>query len=469
MNLAAFWILLGLLQADPGALMNSGQFMALVSQAEKQAAAPVADASPLPSTSPAVVWTDPPSGAPVTAPIASPSPSPSIAPHRHHHRRHPSPSPSADSSPLAQPTPTPWAVPSVWNYASPTPATSPMASASPTANPVQPVTSGCPGPGQYPDFSACFSANTPFHHTVASLMGAGARVLSQTIAAHYWAQGVASSGFGQSGGVGPLYTVSTGDPGYTFSCPAWGACNASGMTVHYPQGAYPETGTDHHLNSFDMVYLKGEVDGWGGDGNPSQACQINGSVTCSWGGFYPFSGNGLAQGANTGDAGGYAFGLMDISASDLIRGRIDHAMGIEESCLDDGGVYPSLVGRKTDAPCPGNLEPNAVYGDLIHLKASVNVASLGGSAQCQIVLQALQTYGAYTADNTGKWGIYLNFEYPNAYKSNPWTLLYAGMIQGGDGSGSSPGNCLSRVPAGDIEVIQISPNLPPLGPSGAES
>ncbi len=324
--------------------------------------------------------------------------------------------------------------------------------------------------GGYPIYSAYFTGNTPFHHTVAQLMSAGAVVESGTIATHYWNEGIANEQLVSSGSGTPLTLAAAGQPAYIFSCPAYGTCNASGMTVHFPSSAAAQKSSDHHLNSFDPVYLHGEVDGWGGDGNANQACNLfsgnPGHATCSWGGFYPFSGNGLATDYSSSNAGGYAFGIMLVSAGELLQGHINHALGIQQSCLDDGGVYPSTVGRASDAHCASASEPNAKYGQLVHLKSSVNIASLGYSKYCTIIVQALQTYGAYTADNNGGWGLSISFEDASNYgTTNPWLdTIFPSMVAGGDASGYGSnmraGTCLQRIPASDIEIIQISTNLP---------
>jgi hypothetical protein len=336
------------------------------------------------------------------------------------------------------------------------------------------------GGGQtpYPIFSSLFRGNTPFHHTVASLMAVGATVRPAEIAEHYWAEGIGTAQpFNPSSGLGPLYQVHQGDPGYVFSCPAYGKCTFSGSVVHFPEGAAASTGSDHHLVSLDPVYLDGEVDGWGGYGPADEQCNLiagspSGKVTCSWGGFYPFSGPGLANPpGESGTAGGYALGMIDITAQELLQGHIDHALGITESCLDDGGIYPSTPGRTTDAKCPSSQEPNAVYGDMIHLKAGVDVTKISANKYCQTVLTALQTYGAYTSDNNGQWGIGLLYENPEApvyATKNPWTeTIYPSWLASGDATGSATGplyfdQCLKNVPASDIEVIQISTTLPAL-------
>jgi hypothetical protein len=325
---------------------------------------------------------------------------------------------------------------------------------------------------QYPIYSSYFTGNTPFHHTVNELKAAGATVLSAHLADNYWAQGLGNLfPVRQSGGAGPIYFAHNGDPAYKFSCRAYGKCDADGLVVHFPVGAAPQTGDDHHLTSFDPVFLKGEVDGFGGAGDANEVCDLKpgspGTNPCSWGGFFPFSGDGLAHGYSSGQAGGYALGLMDITAQELLQGHIDHAIGIDQSCLDDGGVYPSIIGRTTDAKCPAYLEPNVKYGQMIHLKDSVDIDSLGYSPYCKVIVRAFQKYGAYTASNNGSWGIALDFEYMNNYASgsNPWyTTIIPSIDAGGDGTGTGNdfrfGSCLNRLTASDIEVIQISPKLP---------
>ena len=74
---------------------------------------------------------------------------------------------------------------------------------------------------------------------------------------------------------------------------------------------------------------------------------------------------------------------------------------------------------------------------------------------------------AYTADTNGGWGIALEVEFPNnpAYTTDPWNkIIYPSMVAGGDaqndGTSFTYASCLQRIPASDIEVIQISPNLP---------
>ncbi len=331
-------------------------------------------------------------------------------------------------------------------------------------------------PTPFPAYSSYFTGATPFHKTVAAELLAGATVLPATIASHLQAGGLQNSQpYYPNPGTGPNYVVKEGDPSYIFLCPEYGGCPAAGMTAHFPAGAAPAVGGDHHLTSIDPVYAQGEFDGWGGYGctgnlNPvvptgscAHPCNLvpgnPGIANCSYGGFSSFSGNGLGNGGN---AAGYAFGIFEVSAEDLLQGHIDHALGMLVGCLDNGGVYPSA--RGTDSACPSILEPNAVYGDLVHLKFSVPVAAYGYSPYCAIVVQALQTYGAFIVDTDGNYGSAIEFENPNnpMYAQNsPWPGIYASMAAGGDATGSAAdqnvsfSSCLQRIKPGDLEVVQI--------------
>jgi hypothetical protein len=90
---------------------------------------------------------------------------------------------------------------------------------------------------QHPVVSDAFTGNTPFHHTVAELIAAGARVVStpaNAMSENYLAQGIEKSQplrLSGGGSVGPLYISRAGDPAYTFSCSAYGQCDAMGKVL----------------------------------------------------------------------------------------------------------------------------------------------------------------------------------------------------------------------------------------------
>jgi len=359
-------------------------------------------------------------------------------------------------------------------------------------------------PTAYPIYSSYFTGKTPFHDTVAQLMKAGAKVVpnSAAMVSNFASQGLNYVvPYSQAAGMSPVYVVHSGDPSYTFECPEYGGCAYAGKAVHYPAGAEASYGSDHHLTSFDPVYLKGEVDGWGGyepdppasatratypgcvlTTSPAQPtsscphpCDLSSSrADCSTGGFAAFSSSGLGNGAT---AAGYTYGLFAISAQELENGHIDHALGLVASCLAGGqndtttptSVYPSIP-RYSDTPCPGT-SPEPIYGYMAHLQSNVNIASFDYSPYCAVVAKALQTYGAYIVDTSGGYGLSLVFEVPTnpiyPTSANPWTSIYNSIASGGDaysGNGTGKniqfGSCLQRIPASDYEFIQISSTLP---------
>jgi hypothetical protein len=450
-----------------------------------------------------------PSAFPSSSPSASPSPIADVSPdplvsaspiaHHHHHHHH---APAASPSPIAyqsaapivtaapataaptwtaSPAPAnvataapPAPVATIWTSSSSSPAAvAPQVSQqvpAPIASPpLQPVN---PGPlpsvspiaaGPYPIYSQFFTGNSPFKHTAAELLAAGATVRPSIVAQNYWGQplnSVHSDGGAQLGG--PYVVSAAGSPTYTFQCPAYGGCNANGKPVSYPSGASPTSDGDHHLEVLDLVHAQ-EVDGWGGLGG---GCAIGGgSVNCSSGGVFPFSGDCLAHGGSA-NAFGAAFGCYLVAPREIAQGHIDHALGILQACEDGASVYPAQP-RKPDVAC--QQTPNIAYGDLIHLKDSVNVASLGYGRTCTIVAQALQKYGGYTIDSSG--GRTVLFDAPSGNSAQVWYgFILPEMVASGDatmnGKAFSFPGCLQRISASQIEVIRLNQGgdsaLPPL-------
>jgi hypothetical protein len=388
----------------------------------------------------------------------------------------------------------------------------------PEPNPYYPGTgTSCSpsGPQGYPLYSACFTGNSAFHHTVAALETAcscSALSNSATIMANFWSnnyhQGYSSGGTpyftgsitSTTGDPGPLYTrpFNVTYPSYTLACPTFGTCNASGKLIYLASGAVPETGSDHHVAMLDLPNAQ-EIDMWGGDTvTPANDCVLTagspGTAKCSWGGYFPFSGDGTANGTAGSQTNGMAAiggnmaeGITNITAQDLINAAngipIGHALSIDAGCVDASasGVYPSL--HNADASCATGGGAQIVYGDLIRLKSSVTISSLTNGSNhpgtyCTAILTAFQKYGAYVSDtnyNNGTgYGANLHTEYPSSYSvspysvgvapynTNPWTAIIATMNSQGDAASGTWSSCLNYVgPSTNLEVIQI------LGPQSA--
>jgi len=368
------------------------------------------------------------------------------------------------------------------------PAPKPSVSAVPTP---APVTSS-----QFPLPSAYFLGNTPFHHKIATLEAYGAAVASNSssVTSNWWSAGIKSNNDPYQ--MSPLWIARSGDPGYTVHCTAAGyesgGCDANGKVVHFPSGARTQpNNTDNHILVIDPNFagISGgaEVDLWGSD---SPACAMNGgspgSVNCAWGGYVPLNGNGLfvesVDPYSTGNAGRYAFALFTLTAQDLLNAAngkpISHALGMGVRCVDTtGGIYPSRDGADNTCQSAGVPTPNIVYGDVLHLKSSVNVPSLGGSVYCQAILQAYQTYGAYVYDTGPGYGSGVNTENPivetveYAQYSNPWYNTIEPAMQKYDGDGS-PGtgfgtqSCLNHTTESAWETVHLNQagdgGLPPI-------
>jgi hypothetical protein len=294
-------------------------------------------------------------------------------------------------------------------------------------------------------FSQLFSASSPFHKTVAQHKSEGAAVESQSLMTSLWSQGVASYGLGQSRQI-PVYVASSSDPVKTISCTAYGQCDGNGKQIHVPAAANAQAIADGHIIVLDPTSGV-EFDGW--------QCNNGSTYSCSWGGLYSLSGNGIHNNGSEGVHAGYAVGLFYITPQEIINGHIDHALGLNTSCLSSPNVYPADQNNGgSDANCGGT----AHYGSLVHLLwTPAQIASSAYSSSCKVVLTALATYGAYTYD-TGNGGLELATVGSGTFTgtTNPWTAtVIPNMQAAGDASGGSWKSCLNRLSASDFELLAI--------------
>jgi len=318
-----------------------------------------------------------------------------------------------------------------------------------TPVPTPPVTFAAPLPWVY---SQVFSSASPFHTPVAALLANGATTLPQSAMAALWSQGVSNQDLSVTSYMYPVYVASAADPVKTFTCGTQGSgCDANNLRIHIPGGAVPEPQADAHIAIIDTTQNV-EVDGW--------ACMVTASaVNCQWGGVHAFGGTGLEDVGSTSVKAGYAAGLFEITAQELLNGHIDHALGINTNCLNNPTVYPADQNANgTDESCGGTGAPS--YGDMVHLLWTPSqIAASAYSAECKTVLTALATYGAYTYD-TGNYGLALLAQHQLSYTAigqpSPWaTTIIPDLAAAGDASGTSWHSCLNRLSASDFELLQI--------------
>jgi len=301
-------------------------------------------------------------------------------------------------------------------------------------------------------YSQIFSIASPFHTTVAALKAAGATTLPKADMVSLWSQGISNQDLSVTSWMYPVYVSLATDPMKIFTCGnQYAACDANDVQIHIPSGAVPEPQADAHIAVIDTT-LNLEVDGW--------ACTVSASiVSCQWGGEHAFGGAGLEDVGSTSVKGGYAAGLFEITAQELLNGQINHALGLVTNCLNNPTVYPAdQHANGTDESCGGMGPPS--YGDMVHLLwTPAQIAASPYSAECKTVLTALATYGAYTYD-TGNGGLALLAQHQLSYtavgKVSPWaTTIIPDLNAAGDGSGTTWQSCFNRLSAADFELIQI--------------
>lgn len=373
-------------------------------------------------------------------------------------------SPVGPALPAGSPPPaSQTAVPVVSNTTAPSLAgATPGPAVSPT---VLAFAGGMPTVGKYPIYTFNFTGSpNPFHMTVAQLEAQGAQIQPQAVDNNFFAQGIGGSGSGDPLVSGlPIYTSTASDPVYTVSCTFFSAsgCAAQGKQIHIPSGPIViQAKFDQHLSIVDKSEQV-ELDCW-------EAQQpANGRLIADWCGWYPFSGKGLSDSGSDGVHGGYSIGLSTVVAQEILQGHIDHALSMTTSCLANPTIYPadtnnggsdSICGQGQSAQYPSANQPQ--YGSLIHLKLTpAQIEASGANYGCQVVLIALNKYGAYMTDTDAVWGFSVNAENDGVYNvdpTNPWQDM--AELRVFTPSGATWTQCLAGLTASDFEVISI-PNL----------
>ena len=311
-----------------------------------------------------------------------------------------------------------------------------------------------------------WSPASPLRQPVSTLKSKGATVLPQTYMHDLWNQGLTN--YGLTGGTAsgmPIYFSKHSDPLLIVGCTKYGGkCNASGLEIHVNAHDLPQqcTGTcsDNHIIVIDKHAPKGpvEVDCW-------QTTISATALSCSWAGAYSLGTDGIHEPGNGGGSegfhGGPAGSEILITGKELANGYINHALGMTAECLNEPTVYPADTTGKTDMPCNNSRTPPH-YGNLVHLITPLSeLHARGYSAPCMVVLAALQKYGAYLID-TGNLGLSFDAESEASYTSdpqteaqNPWPQIQAQMNEAGDGNGTKWQDCLQRLTADDMELLQI--------------
>jgi hypothetical protein len=371
--------------------------------------------------------------------------------------------------------------------------------ADPYMSPGAPPTSGPTGGGNvscspqgtqlYPVFSACFTANTPFHHTIAALKAAGiatpdasSAAMVASVMGSVGQPGINSTG----GGNGANWLGIAGQTSYppsnctTYTIPVTGGTSTC-TTVLLPTTTVLETGYDKHNNS-TMPSKSAEWD----------AYSCSSGATCSASGFYPYSGPGFALNPGLSNAAGFAVGLYAISAQDILNfvnsggtQHIGHALEIQTRyCSGNGSnaasYWPSAF-RNCDSLLSGQNYP--YYGEILHMTSNpattalftTGACSFNTNPVCNAMAWALYDFGAYLGDTncngaTGCSNVNsINYEYPTQYSTastaqgyasgaNPWGTVPSGFGSSIQTYANSAGD-LGSLTSASFEILKLSASL----------
>lgn len=226
----------------------------------------------------------------------------------------------------------------------------------------------------------------------------------------------------------PVYTAAAGTP--TTKVQVWDCQNkgyadanlaAQFASVPIPSGASPSSGTDGEMTvyqpSTDTIWefwqTRTTSGGW-------QAC---------WGGR--MQGASKVQGIWTNPYGTTATGLPflggQITAEELSRGEIRHAIGIALVDLEKSGIF-SWPANRSDGYNPNNAPNRIPEGLRFRLDPSVNVDALSIHPVAKIIAKAAQKYGFVVWDKAG--AISVRVQNPKSYtamgKPDPYAALFGG-------------------------------------------
>lgn len=229
----------------------------------------------------------------------------------------------------------------------------------------------------------------------------------------------------------PVYTAPAGTP--TQQVKFWD-CQNKGFAdpglvqqwaaVPVPSAAAPSSGTDGEMSvyqpSTDTIWEFWQTRGSSGQW---QAC---------WGGRMQNASK--SQGIWPNSYGTTATGLPflggQITAEELQRGEIRHAIGIALVDLEQSGIF-SWPANRSDGYNPNHAANRIPEGLRFRLDPNVNVGALNIHPVAKIIAKAAQKYGFVVWDKAG--AISLRVQNPKSYtqlgKPDPYTALFNGTAQ----------------------------------------
>ena len=169
------------------------------------------------------------------------------------------------------------------------------------------------------------------------------------------------------------------------------------VAIRLPADARPSLGSDGHL----IVHDPASGDEWGfwqaaKDGAGNWVATNGYHYNTAWSGVPPTGFGSRGAGVT------YLAGL--IRACEIAQGRVDHALAFAYNYPRNTFVYPAT---KSDGLSTG--EPNLPEGARLQLDPSLSVSTIqswGCVDACLVAARAMQVYGMYLVDNSGRDKIY---------------------------------------------------------------
>ncbi|WP_232664321.1 hypothetical protein [Pseudonocardia sp. TRM90224] len=229
----------------------------------------------------------------------------------------------------------------------------------------------------------------------------------------------------------PIYHADAGTPRRNVPLTAEWALVDALPNVPVPPDARPDPMDDAQLaivdSSTGCVY-----DFWGASGTGS-------GLTAQWGNAMPVEGSGVYPDGLGSRASGISAAAGVITADELRRGSIEHALAFAYPKTKAGGPVPPAT--KSDGT---STDPSALpEGARVRLDPAVDVTKLGLNRTELAIARALQRYGMILVDTSGGFTIYV--QHPQSLPAG----TYAGVLPDTDWMD------LGKIPVDRFQVMDL--------------
>ncbi|MDN5860641.1 MAG: hypothetical protein L0H84_18710 [Pseudonocardia sp.] len=231
----------------------------------------------------------------------------------------------------------------------------------------------------------------------------------------------------------PVYYADAGTPRYDVPVTAGWTEFDTLQDVPIPAGARPDPSEDAHLAIVDRS--KGCVyDFWGASGS-------GGDLSAKLANAIPIDSTGAYPGGLGSRASGFSAAAGLVTAEELRRGSIDHALVFAYPRTRSGG--PVGPATKSDGQTGGD---GAIpLGARVRLDPSIDLGSLGLDRYELIIAKAMQRYGMILGDTSGGFTIYA--QHPQSLPDG----AYDGLLP------DSTWVDLSQIPTDKLQVMELGP------------